>query len=771
MKLSIAWIFDHIDADVTTIDIDQLVKKFNETTAEIEGFRAVSFDLETVSLAQVIAVDADVVTVHSPEWNQTYTLPERKKVAVGHWYFIKNIVHADWAGMDHFGGTRIDLLPAIHCDASLHAGGWKKLVQTSDYILDIDNKSITNRPDMWGHRGVAREIAAMFCLPLKPISDFLAPIEIAHHANHAPVSSDSPFSITLEAQGCSRFAGLYVSNITYQHSLLAMAVRFALLDIKAIDAIVDFTNYVMLDLGQPMHAFDADKIVAKTITPRMAHKQEKLQLLDGQDIILTGEDIVISDGKDPLALAGIKGGAATAISDQTTALFLESACFNASTIRRSAARHKIRTDASMRFEKTLDPNQTSQAIMRFVALLKNAQIPYAASSRIVSCGIVMPEKVIEIEHAFLQSRLGIEISQEKVIEILSRLEFQVACTDKKYHIAVPSFRSTKDVTIKEDIVEEVGRFYGYTNIIAELPLRRSAPCDVHAVYQRRAIKAEMINGLQMHELESYSFYDEDFLRRLAWQPDHSLTVLNPVSENWRQLVTSLIPNVCKAVDDNAAEYDQLRFFEWARTWQKSGTDAMERKSLAGIFFDKKNTVDFYETKKLLEQFFSTISLPITWHKAEQELDPWFAPYQTAVLKYDDVVIGIAGKANQLFLNKVVDGDAFIFELDGDFLQDYKKPIVRYVAPSKYPASVRDVSMFVPLSYTVDALIDRITTVHGAVDDVQLVDRFEKDEWLDKRALTFRFVVRDVEKTMTKDEVDGVVSLVLESLMQLGAVIR
>ena len=278
-------------------------------------------------------------------------------------------------------------------------------------------------------------------------------------------------------------------------------------------------------------------------------------------------------------------------------------------------------------------------------------------------------------------------------------------------------------------------------------------------------------GLSMHELYSYALFDESFLRAINWEPIQTAQIKDPVSENLYRLVTTLVPNLLKAAQENSADHDQLRFFEWGRCWAKEGGDIVESKALAGIIFDKKRPVDFYDAKALLEQFFAMLHLPVQWQHADTVPFPWFHDAQTAVLLHEGKTIGMAGTANPLFLRDITEGHAFIFELDGDFLERYVRPAHRFVPLSKYPEVDRDVSMLVPLSLTVDELQHMITNVDDLVISVELVDMFQKKEWKDQRSLTMRYTMRDATKTMTKAEVDVIHAKIIKTVETAGATVR
>ena len=774
MKLSLAWIFDHIDADWQTISVPDLVAQCTSSIAELEQVKAVSFDLHSYSMARIISSDERGVRVQSAEWTTEYTLPVRLHVQIDHWYLI----HKDsdqvmrWATLSDFGSTKEGLLPPFMVGNAESANAWKHNIEPKDYIFEIDNKSINNRPDLWGHRGFAREIATMLRLPLKPENSLFAITPVRSFDSSVSPTAENPIGVTLkDTDQCSRIAGVYIDDITVQPCDLAMALRLSRVDSKPINYIVDLTNYVMLDIGQPMHAYDANTIRSGMIVPRFAHAGDKLQLLDGQTITLASNDFVICDGQTPIGLAGIMGGATTAISDKTTSLFVESGCFDATMIRRTAMHHKLRTEASARFEKSLDPEQTHQAILRMIKLAKDSHMAMKVGPYILSLGVAAKKTTLLLSHASIETTLGTSVLVEKVKDIIERLGFGIVYKQDTYEILVPSFRATKDITLKQDIVEEIGRFVGYQSIEPVLPKRITQPVDVYALMRMRRLRNHLAYGLCMHELASYAFFDEQFLRQLSWQPTHTIEVANPLSEQWYRLITSLIPNMIRAVAHNSADHDTVRFFECAKIWSNK-QQVQELSVVAGILFDKKKPIDFYEAQKELQSLFDVLDIKqVTWHRVDAPEQAWFMPHQTADIKLGDHLIGRAGKIKLAFLHTVTEGDAFIFELDATFLKHFKPTTHRYQALSKYPDVVRDVSLFVPIEETAESLKALIRTMHDSIVSVDLVDSFHKAEWADRKALTFRYVLRDTTKTFTKDEVDDIAERIVSALQGHGAQIR
>lgn len=280
MKLSLRWIFDHLKADWKKYNVDHLVEQFNATTAEIEGFEKAELNLDIFALGKVIDFSDSGVTVECKEWKKQSTLSFRTDVKKGLYYLIKK--DGTWASMIDVHGDKEGLLPPFYCEEKESEGQWKKSIEKEDYILEVDNKSVTNRPDLWGHRGFAREFSAMLDIELVPETEFLASFSFEKVDQKFIATKDQPFSIINSAPKiCKRFSALYVSEVQQRDSMLWMAIRLLRVDTRPIDFLVDATNYAMFDTGQPIHAFDADFITSEIIEPRCAKKGEKLTLLDG----------------------------------------------------------------------------------------------------------------------------------------------------------------------------------------------------------------------------------------------------------------------------------------------------------------------------------------------------------------------------------------------------------------------------------------------------------------------------------------------------------
>jgi phenylalanyl-tRNA synthetase beta chain len=773
MKLSLAWIFDHLQRPWTDFDVHEMVKRFNTTTAEIERIDRVTLNLSHFFLAQVVKKNEQEITVFCPELSQEFNLSPRADAHKGlHFLLFVDQADSRWAMLADWRSEKEGLMPAVAVAKKDEAGGWKKQIEAEDYILQLDNKSITHRPDLWCHRGIAREIGAMYGIQLVPEKKLLAPVAVDKHEFFAAAQSNESFTIRIKnPEECKRFAAGFISHIEPKRSIISIASRLARIESRPIDAIVDATNYVMFDIGQPMHAFDAQKIASSTITVQRAHDGQTIELLDRQKVTLTSDDLVVTNGKEPLALAGIMGGAHTAVSESTGSLFIEAGNFNAGIVRKTALRVKKRTESSARFEKSLDGANTIRALQRFLMLLKKSKIGYQLSGNLLMFGHEAEPNELLVDHTFIERRLGCSVDAKAVVKILQSLGF--VCSKKKgaYRIAVPSFRSSKEPMVKEDIVEEVGRYVGYNTIPLELPLLQLAPASLAGVFLERKIRNYFSYALRADEVVNYALFDELFLLQLNWQPHETIALQNPLSQHWQRLVTSLVPHLLKNFSVNKTEHE-IRLYEINRVWGKTDREVTEKKMIAGICGVQKAEINFYQFKDELEQFFLMLGIKnAVFKKPEDQLSPWYHPYKSAQIYASGKFLGSAGVGNKAFTQSVFDGELFIFEFDLDHLCSLAGVVDTFVPLAKFPPTWLDVSLLVDQMTSVALLKEAILKSDARIFKVELIDFYEKDEWAGKRSVTLRFHARDEHKTLSHDEIDHLYAHVLSHLQTMGATVR
>jgi len=790
MKVSLAWIFDHIDYDWKKQDINEIISKFNYVTAEIEGFSKVNIDLSQIFMAHCVGAGSPDgnVGVDITELSETASLPVRKCIS-GECFLVYKDQNGDflWATCKHVGLDKDGLLPAFDVSDKDARGDWRTFFESQDIIFDVDNKSLTHRPDMWGHRGFAREIAAFLRLPLAAKKQIIA---------EAPKGKNSPFSIEIKAEkACSRFSGLFFESIENKPSNLFIASRLIKVGVRPISGIVDLTNYVMLDWSQPVHAYDAEKIAGKKLIARMAKDKEVLELLDGSELKLSSKDLVITkeqvlvDKEKVIGLAGVMGGLHDSVSENTKSIFFESANFDPTHIRRTVLRHGVRTESSTRFEKTLDPNQITDAILRFIFLCKEVGIETKINSPIVCVGKAFKEKTIGVRHSFLEKRSGVVLEKNDIIEPLTRLGFTVSDSEEQlgddsdilYTITIPSYRGAKDIEIKEDILEEVIRFFGFNKIALTTPTIKREPSDLGPLLLMRKIKDFLVYSAQMMEQRNYIYYDEDFLQEIGLDFDKCLKIKNPVSENNVRIVSSLMPNLFKNIKQNCANENSLRFFEYGRVCHIAEDSVIEKKRLAGVIFEKRQAVNFYENKSYLEDLFKICGIPVElgaveWRKIDESRKefPWVMPYQSAEIFLNDIKIGTLGKVDTAFLCKLdalPESEAFFFDIDIDKLISYSVPEIIYSQISKFPGITFDLSFMVPMTLTVSEIKDSLLDSDDLIEKVELIDFFDKEDWVDKRSVAFRLWVSHPDKTLEKSEIEDVRDNSIKSIEKLGAELR
>ena len=786
MKLSLAWIFDHIDADWRKQDINRLVEIFNQTTAEIEHVHHIAYDLSPFALARVQSADAKEVKVSVPEWDVQGALSLRDDIqgfsneqCETHFFIVRrgdSKKDLTWATCKDFNLDKAGHLAAFSANVDELNGKWKDTFEHEDILLEVDNKSITHRPDMWGHRGFAREVAALLDLPFIPQEQLLAQIPVNYSEKATKSTTDNPFTIENKAPAiCPRFSGLYINAIENKPADLLMASRLIKVGSRSINLIVDLTNYLMQDWSQPVHAFDAKKIVDQKIIIRTGNGKEKLTLLDEQEITPMEQDLLITNPKQAMALAGVMGGDAHSVGPSTTSIFLESAHFDATSIRRSAFRHKVRTESSARFEKTLDPNQITDAIRRFVFLAQKCELPLHHAAEIVCIGKPFEEKTIAVSHAYFEGRAGFSFSPDDIINPLTKIGFTIKVKKEEYTITIPTYRCAKDVQQPEDLLEEVVRFYGFNRIEPTLPALMKMPADMSAVYKTRKIKAYLAHGAHMTEQQNYAFYDETVLSMLGWDPGKEVvSVANPLSETHTRLITSLMPQILKNIADNVMASDSLSFFELGRVWHTSGDKVIEQKRLSGIVFEKRRVVDFYDGKAIVTGLLEVLGIPASYEKHAKQDYPWSNLSQTAKIVADKKVIGSFGAiAPQILrtLDALPESSAFFFDLDADFLLEYAPGKKAYSTPTRYQEVSFDLSFFIPLTLTVAQVEKTLTGVDALIRHVELIDFFENPSWKDKRALAFRLVLSNPKQTLEKKEIDGVRQQAAKAVEALGASLR
>ncbi len=625
-----------------------------------------------------------------------------------------------------------------------------------DRIIEIDNKSITHRPDLWGHFGMAREVAAILGLELRdPTRLELLP------------QGDAAIKIEIEdPELCPRYSALVFENVTVQPSPLWLQYRLTAIGLNPINNIVDMTNFVMAELGQPMHAFDADLLHGDTIFVRGAKAGEGFRALNDETYTLDASNLVIADAAGAIALAGVIGGEDSAISEKTTRVVLESANFQASSVRKTSSAIKLRTDASMRFEKAQDPVNTARGLARAVELLREISPGVRLVGGVADQMREMPSPpAIELSLAWLERKLGRKIEPAEVRRILESLAFGVTEVQPGiFSVSVPSWRATKDVAIKDDLVEEVGRMVGYDSITPQAPLVPAAvpPGNPGRRFQHDVRSLFVDNGFT--EVYNYSFLSEEAVRAFGFDPAAHIRVMNPIASNQELMRASLLPGIWKNVTDNAKNRESFRLFEIGleiHRRQQGLPDEIPH--LVAALYDRQDG-GLFELKRMAECLMAGAATVPT------EAREYEHPARAAEIRWKG---GVAGRLFELHPRFVESGRAAILDLDLRLVESLSGERTKYTPIRRYPSSAFDLSVIVPLRELAGKLETAIAGFGGPLlESVQFVRQYAGAPLAEgTKSVSFRVTVGSAVRTLSSEEIAGVRGTIIEGMRGLGYELR
>ena len=635
----------------------------------------------------------------------------------------------------------------------------KSVYAIDDIIFEVDNKSLTNRPDLWGHYGIAREFAALSGRPLKNIGG----VDLSKYDSLPKVD------MKIEDSLCQRYSCLQVENIKRTVSPVDMRIRLYYCGMRAINFLADLTNYLMLEMGQPMHAFDSRKV--EKIRIKRFDTPFTFQTLDGVERNIDENTLMICNDNTPVAIAGIMGGLDSEIVDDTTTLTLESATFNAASVRKSTVRLAHRTDASMRYEKCLDPEMTVIAIARFVELLQKYDDGASVVSALTDDYAYHYDNVeLKFDKAFVDKYTGIDISNDTIVKTLKSLGFGVELENDSFTVDVPSWRATKDVTMKADIIEEITRIYGYDNFdihTAVAPLYPVRPSIEKTVEDK--IKDLLVKRFSLHELHSYvwSYYDE--LKAISLDADGVIKLDGATNPNIETIRRSIIPTQLCQVKSNTSFALRFGIFEIGRvvTGLDENNNCIEKKKLAITLFSKIAPVSvlFYKLRDILEIMSDDIKhKPLTF-EAKQAEYPYQHPVNLNRVFCDGVEIGEIGIVYPTVQKKIDKKASIVYaEIDVEAFANIKNASIQYIEPSRFPEMEIDLSFvsktFAPISIAIAEAKSPL------VKNVYVTDIYE-DENDGSKSITTRIVFAHPERTLTKEEVTEVTDKIIATLKDKG----
>ena len=646
----------------------------------------------------------------------------------------------------------------------------------NDIILEIDNKSMTNRPDLWGHYGIAREIAALYDLPMTQFPHFDRNVE-----------NTSGFHVTVEdAERCPRMTGTQIENVCVKPAPYWMQVRIWKTGMRPINALVDITNYVMLATGQPSHAYDSDHIAGHIIV-RRAKAGETLTLLNGKELPLSTDDLTIADDAGIVGLAGVMGGAKDSILPTTSKVILEIANFQAAGIRRTALRYDNRTEASARYEKAIDPERCDQALDLSMQLFSDLYPEMKVTGLVDEYPRHLKQAEIDVPLSWLERRLGKRLSPDEIKHKMELLGYSITFNGDNMHVVVPTWRSTGDVSIQADIMEEVARMYGYENFEAE-PITTTFDGAINQLDKdlERRIKEYLAIRCGMQEIFTYPWMEESYVNAVLQSTEGILSLSTPPSPAERFVRSSLLPNLCKAVVKNERYFDEFSIFETAQVFRDENYTSpydpreklpSQRKNVAGAFAttDKDITALFRKAKGVVEMMARYVHMEtLTFRQTEKPVWAdnvvWLNIYRG-----DEKVGDLALLAKKVSMACGIKNlNVMLFQLDQDSLVPLKSRTNTFTHLAEYPMTDYDISLLVDgsvqwkdVAQTVRGIKSEL--LHGAA----FVDEYRgKQVPAGKKSLTLRLAIGSKDKTLTSAEIEEVSSGVLNKIAKrFGAELR
>lgn len=597
----------------------------------------------------------------------------------------------------------------------------------SDYLLNVD--VLPNRAhDCLSYWGIAREIAVILKYPFE-LTDYSKKIK----ENSKEKASEFVKIDIKENDLCPRYTARVINNVKVGASPQWIQEYLKISGLRPINNIVDISNYVMLETGQPLHAFDANKLKStsdiKKIIVRRAKKGEKINTLDNEKYDLDENILVIADGKSPVCIAGIKGGKGPEIDEQTKLIILEAANFSPQIIRQASKQLKLQTDASWRFEQGIDPNLTKQAIDRVACLIQEIAGGQILQDVVDVYSNKVKPKEIKLDIEYVKRLLGISISVKDVSDILKRLGFKLQATNSTFRVIVPTVRI--DICIPEDLIEEIGRIYGFEKIPSKLPSAVLIPSkrNENLIYQNKV--KEILANLGFSEAYNYSFVSNK----------EEIELLNPISQEQKYLRSNLSVNLLKNIKDNKKYFKEVRLFEIGNVFQKDKNKVIEKKRLGAVLFPS----DFYCLKGIIETLLNKLRITDIWYDESSKKN-----------------IRAEVKVGNDLLGWLTDD---IFELDFEKLVELATEERIYSLPSKYPAVVRDVALLVDRGTKIVEVLNLINTIGGPlVCDVDLFDMYEGENIPEnKKSLAFHIIYQANDHTLTDKEVNIIQGKIINEL--------
>ena len=639
----------------------------------------------------------------------------------------------------------------------------------NDTVLEIDNKSLSNRPDLWGHYGIARELSAIYDVPLKKLPKY----ELDKNLPEYNVEIK-------DTNKCNRYVAVEIDGVYEKKSPIWMQSLLSKVGQRPINAIVDITNYVMMAVGEPLHAFDKTHVSGEKIIVRNAKENEELLLLDNNSIKLTTDDLVICDENDAMALAGIRGGKKDSILPDTKGIVLEVANFSADEIRKTGKRFAEKTDASIRYEKGIDTQRVDDGLNLALELIKEI----FPDSKIIKYADVYPNKTennkIKIEEKFLDTRLGKKIEKEKIEQILTALGYEISYNNGEYEVIVPTWRSTGDVTIKDDVMGDIARILSFDSFKAKpITITFEHFVKQNDVLLERRIKEYLAERCGFYEIYTYPWIEEKYIQSAGIDMSKSLKLATPPAPDLAYLRSSLIPGMLEAISKNLRYYDEFKLFDYEEVYEKgdyrpSSNDEIlpiQKNYLTGCIVGKNAKEIFYEAKGVIENMSRYCHMEdIKLEKIEKA--NWADINAYLNITKNNEIIGTLGLLSVKVMtdSKIKRTNVASFEINADKFIPYASRTNEYERLPELPLVEKDLSILVDEEVTWKEIEE---SIKSKVKEVEFVDEYRGNQIPEgKKSITLKVKILNEGTTMTSEQINEKMNNILKILdKKCGAKLR
>ncbi|WP_421380343.1 phenylalanine--tRNA ligase subunit beta [Bacillus salacetis] len=803
MFVSYKWLQDYVD--LSGINPEELAEKITRSGIEVEGVEVIGEGIKNVVVGHVLECephpDADKLNrcqVDVGEGEPVQIICGAPNVAAGQKVPVAKvgavlpgnfkIKKAKLRGQASNGmicslqelGVEGKLVPKEHAEGIYVFANDAEVGSDAVAELNLDDAVLElgltpNRSDALSMLGVAYEVAAILGREVKKPE--IKVEEVSEKASdyitvNVEATEDNPL-----------YVAKVIKNIKIGPSPMWMQNRLIASGIRPHNNVVDITNYILLEYGQPLHAFDYDRLGSKEILVRRAKQDEVIVTLDDEERTLNENHLVITNGTEPVALAGVMGGANSEVGQDTTTVLLESAYFAGGTVRAASKDHGLRSEASTRYEKGVDPNRVREAAERAVSLMSQFAGGEVLEGSVTVDNLKVEPAVVTITLEKINSVLGTDISADEVESIFNRLQFEVKVGENEFQVTVPTRRG--DITIEEDLLEEVARLYGYDNLPLTLPEGDATAGSLTPFQAKRRSARRNLEGSGLMQAITYSLTNDTKAGQFALHKREPIRLIMPMSEERSNLRLSIIPQLLEALSYNIArQNDSLAFYEIGSVFLKEENQELpsEHEHIAGAvtglwnshpWQGEKKPVDFFVVKGILEGLFEEMGVTeyISFRQAERD---GMHPGRTAEVLLDDTVIGFAGQVHPEVQKEMDLNETYVFEIEAAPVFNFNLPALQYTAIPRYPSITRDIALVVNQEVKAGELKSIIKEAGGKLlKEVSIFDLYQGEHMEPgKKSLAYSLKYFDPSRTLTDDEVVKAHNKVLDAVKdKAGAELR